>query len=488
MSRLTKRAAAWSAFVSLLLLAATAQAAQLPDFTGIVKQVSPAVVHVQATYNGNHQTQHIRAYQNGQRVPDQQMPDILRHFFGMPGMPGGQGAPFQQPAHMSVGSGFIISSDGYILTNRHVVAKADKVIVKLKNHRIFKAKVVGTDKPYDIALLKIDASNLPTVNVGNSESLRTGQWVLAIGSPFDFDDTVTQGIISNVGRSFGPADQMDVPFIQTDVPINPGNSGGPLLNLDGQVVGINSQIYSKTGGYMGVSFSIPINVAMNAVQQLKSKGFVSRGMIGVQLEPVNYDKARALGMDRAIGALVNKVLPGKPADKAGVQVGDVIIAFNGQEVDSVADLPPMVAMTKPGTKATFTVLRNGKHKTLHVTIGAMPHDTSGSNMFHGGSSASGAGKLGFHVKALTSDQRQELDLKPHDGVMISQITGRQAAAAQLQAGDVVLMVGQRKVGSVAAFNKAIRHVKAGGTVLLLVRGRSGQAAFVTIEVPDHSGH
>ena len=263
MTKTPRRVSAWMAAVTLALLAAmAAHAAQAPDFTAIVKRNAPAVVHVEAKYDARDSAvQTHRQFPQG--IPPGQMPDIMRRFFGMPMMP-----PPKDLAHTSLGSGFIISSDGYILTNNHVVADADQVTVRLQDHRVFKAKVVGTDKPYDIALLKVHAKGLPVVKLGNSSTLEPGQWVLAIGSPFGLDYTVTQGIVSAVGRSFGGADQEYVPFIQTDVPINRGNSGGPLFNLNGQVIGINSQIYSSTGGYMGVSFSIPINVAMDAVRQL----------------------------------------------------------------------------------------------------------------------------------------------------------------------------------------------------------------------------
>jgi serine protease Do len=302
MNRMTMRIAAGCAV--LLVATAASAAQQLPDFTGIVEKNAPAVVHVEANYDGNDAPRRIQI-QSPQELPPG-MPEIFRHFFGQPGMP-----PAERE-HTSVGSGFIISSDGYVLTNDHVVDDADKVTVRLQDHRTLTAKVVGTDKTYDIALLKLDTTGLPTVTLGDSKQLKPGQWVLAIGSPFGFDYTVTQGIVSAVGRSLGGGDQPYTSFIQTDVPINRGNSGGPLFNLDGQVVGINSQIYSNTGGYMGVAFSIPIDVAMDAVRQIKDHGYVSRGMIGVHIQGVDADKAKALGLKRAVGALIAGVDDGSP--------------------------------------------------------------------------------------------------------------------------------------------------------------------------------
>ncbi|GAB3041232.1 MULTISPECIES: DegQ family serine endoprotease [Oleiagrimonas] len=454
----------------LLMLAIGAQAAQLPDFTGIVSKNAPAVVHVEAKYDGGKSPSMQMQQQGG---PDQQqIPEILRRFFG------GPMGPQEDPAHTSLGSGFIISSDGYILTNDHVVDDADSVTVRLQDHRTFKAKVVGSDKLYDIALLKVKAHDLPTVSIGDSSKLKPGQWVLAIGSPFGFDYTVTQGIVSAVGRNLGRQDQPYTSFIQTDVPINRGNSGGPLFNLDGQVVGINSQIYSNTGGYMGVSFSIPIDLAMNAVQQLKTKGHVSRGMIGVGIQNVDQDKAKALGLADVRGALVRTVNPGSPGDRAGLKVGDVITDFDGRVVNTASDLPPMVAATAPGTECTLKVIRDGKTRTIKVKLGELKGNGDGPSA---GSMGSSSSKLGFSVQSMTDDQRQMLGLKRSEGgVVIDHVDGRNAAEAGLRPGDVVLMVGRKKVSTVSQFDKAIAEYKPGSTVMLLVRDRGGNTAFVTV--------
>ena len=461
--------------------------AALPDFTGIVQKNAAAVVHVEAKYTGDKQrsTQSMR----GQMMPGQGMPngpeaEILRHFFGMPMMP----SPEEQ-RHTSLGSGFIISRDGYILTNNHVVDHADKVTVRLQDRRTLTAKVVGTDPTYDIALLKVDAGgSLPTVSIGDSRALKPGQWVLAIGSPFGFDYTVTQGIVSAVGRNLGQRDQPYTSFIQTDVPINRGNSGGPLFNLQGQVVGINSQIYSNTGDYMGVSFSIPIDVAMNAVQQLKTKGYVSRGLLGVTVQPVSDDIVKAFKLENGVGAAVVDVDPDSGAGKAGIQSGDIILAYNNHVLQQASDLPPLVGMTKPGSKVPVEVLRNGNKQTFEVTIGEAKRDsnavdsrTAGSPSAHSGSAA-----LGLTVQSLDSDTRKQLGLKPGQGVVISDIDGPVAAQADLRAGDVILMVNQQKIGSVAEFEAATRDVKAGSTVLLLVR-RGDQSQFIGLTVPDSNG-
>ncbi|ODT97227.1 MAG: protease Do [Rhodanobacter sp. SCN 67-45] len=460
-----------------------AAAAALPDFTGIVQQNAPAVVHVEARYTGEpNRSMRVQGQMGpGQGMPNDPGAEILRRFFGMPMMP----SPEEQ-RHTSLGSGFIISSDGYILTNNHVVDHADKVTVRLQDRRTLTAKVVGTDPTYDIALLKVDAGGaLPTVTIGNSRSLKPGQWVLAIGSPFGFDYTVTQGIVSAVGRNLGQRDQPYTSFIQTDVPINRGNSGGPLFNLQGQVVGINSQIYSNTGDYLGVSFSIPIDVAMNAVQQLKTKGYVSRGLLGVTVQPVSDDIVKAFKLDNGVGAAVVDVDPDSGAGKAGLQAGDIILAYDNHDLQQAADLPPLVGMTKPGSKVPVEILRNGKKQTVQVTIGEAKRDGNAVDNRSAGSptARSGSAALGLSVQSLDNDTRKQLGLKDGQGVVIDAITGPVAAQSGLRAGDVILMVNQRKIGSVAEFEAATKEVKAGSTVLLLVR-RGDQSQFIGLTVPD----
>ena len=459
---------------ALALLVATplvsvAATAGLPDFTSIVEKYGPTVVNVRADITQPSPFSHGPGGQQQAQVPD-----IFR-FFGFPVPPQQQMQPEQE---ISMGSGFIISSDGYILTNDHVVDGAKKISVTLADHREFTAKLVGADATFDIAVLKIDAKNLPVVAIGNSNALKPGQWVLAIGSPFGFDHTVTAGIVSAVGRSLGPNDQQYTPFIQTDVPINRGNSGGPLFNMDGQVVGINSQIFSNTGGFMGVSFAIPIDVAMNAVQQIKTKGYVERGMIGVYLQPVSPNTAKGLGMSRVEGALVASVVPGSPAAKAGIKPGDVIVAYDGKTINSVDDLSPMVGLTPPGSIAKLTVIRFGKTLDFNVKVEQAP---LGKHALASMEQAISGNGLGLTVQDLSAGQREQLNLKAGEGVQISTVSGPSRDAG-LRPGDVILMVGQQRVGSVTQFESAVRAYKPGQVAILLVR-RGQVSQFVAVPVP-----
>lgn len=457
----------------LLAIAFSAGAAELPDFTGLVEKYGPAVVNVQATGNAEAQGQ------DQDTIDQQDVPEIFRRFFGpMPRPHGGGGE------RVSMGSGFVISADGYVLTNNHVVDGASQVTVRLSDRRELDAKVVGTDAQYDIALLKLNATDLPVVSLGDSKNVKAGQWVVAIGSPFGFDHSVTAGIVSAVGRNFGGADQQYVPFIQTDVPINRGNSGGPLFNLNGQVVGINSQIFSNTGGFMGVSFAIPIDIAMNAVEQLKTSGRVTRGMIGVRIQNVDREQAKALGLPRIGGALVNQITPGSSADKAGVQLGDVILSFAGHDIASSADLPPLVGSTKPGTKADLGLWRDGKTLTVAVTIGEQPADKDAqASAARGGGAAAAAGNpLGIVVDELSAEQRKALGITNGEGVIVTRIAGAAARRAALMPEDVILMVGRKPVKSVADFNGALKSAKPGDSVMLLVR-RGDQTSFLALTVP-----
>ena len=463
----------------LLLAAASAHAYDLPDFTPLVDKNGPAVVNVQARQNPNE----TAAADGDEGADDEQVPEIFRRFFG-PGGPGNPGGPRGgRPGGTSLGSGFIISTDGYILTNNHVVDGADSVTVRLSDRRELDAKVVGSDAQYDIALLKVSASDLPAVTIGDSKKLKAGQWVLAIGSPFGFDHSVTAGIVSAVSRSFGGRDQQYVPFIQTDVAINRGNSGGPLFNLNGEVVGINSQILSNTGGFMGVSFAIPIDTAMSAVKQIKDKGFVSRGMIGVQIQDVNRELAQSLGLPRTGGALVNAITAGSAAEKAGVKVGDVILGFGGVDVVHSSDLPPMVGATAPNSKVDLNLFRDGKTVNVPVTVGEASRDATAQAA--GGGDAPTTNPLGMVVEDLTAEQRQQLGIKD-DGVVVTRITGVPARRAALQPGDIVLMVGKQKVKTAAEFNTAVKGVQPGESVMLLVR-RQDASLFVAVSVPKKTG-
>jgi serine protease Do len=476
---------------ALVLPRATAQSVQpapqlvqgLPDFTGLVTRVGPAVVNVEAVSDGRPDVV-AGADPDAQGFPDDaEIPEIFRRFFG-PGMP--FPSP-QQPGERrgtSLGSGFIISADGYVLTNHHVVDGADTVTVKLSDSREYKAEVIGSDEKSDIALLKIDAKGLPALRLGDSKQLRPGQWVVAIGSPFGLDHSVTAGIVSAVGRSAG-ASQQYVPFIQTDVAINQGNSGGPLLNTRGEVVGINSQIFSNSGGYMGVSFAIPIDLAMNAVQQLKETGKVQYGMIGVVLQPIDADQARGLGLPDTRGALIPQVTPGSPGEKAGLRPGDVIRSVDGRQITRSSELPPIIGAMAPGTRVELGVFRDGKLRTVDVVLAPLDEsllgaaDTAGAVPAPAKPTPASANPLGLVAAPLDARQRDALDLGPGEGVAILRVEGEDARRAGLRPGDVVLQVGRTAVGSPAALDQALAGVKKGDTVMLLVN-RRGSAQFVAV--------
>jgi len=469
------------ALFALAVFIAPAAHADLPDFTQLVEKNGPSVVNVTASHGEGASARDDASDDEDGDGSDQQMPDILRRFFG-PGGPGAGGGARPRGFGESLGSGFIISSDGYVLTNNHVVAGAEKVVVRLSDRRELDAKIVGTDEKSDVALLKVNATDLPAVTIGDSSKLKPGQWVVAIGSPFAMDHSVTHGVVSYVGRN--NRTEAYVPFIQTDVPINRGNSGGPLFNLNGEVVGINSQIYSNTGGYMGVSFSVPINLAMNTVEQLKTTGRVARGMIGVNIQSISRDMAQSLKLPQVGGALVGQVTPGGGADKAGVQVQDVILAYNGKVIDDSSELPMLVGATKPGSTAELKVFRDGKTVTLPVTVGELAAEKAKSlpASLDGGAGKRARNVLGLAVEDITPDMRKELDLTDSNGVVIAQAGGA-ARRAGLQSGDVVLRVGRAPIKSVAEFHAAIKDVKPGDAVMLLVK-REGQTSFVTIAVPQ----
>ncbi|WP_339328409.1 DegQ family serine endoprotease [Luteimonas aquatica] len=460
----------------------------LPDFTQLVAQVGPGVVNIVAEVGGKPAPRRARG-QRPQMPNEEDIPEIFRRFFG-PGMPfpGMPQDPDNGPRGRSMGSGFIISADGYVLTNHHVVDGADTVTVKLTDRREFKAKVVGSDEQSDIALLKIEASGLPALRIGDSNKLKPGQWAVAIGSPFGLDHSVTAGIISAVGRSNPYAQQQYVPFIQTDVAINQGNSGGPLLNTSGEVIGINSQIFSNSGGYMGVSFAIPSNLAMSTVKQLKATGKVSRGMIGVALQPLTAESAKGFGLPDTRGALISNVTPGGPGDKAGLQPGDVIRAVDDTPINQYSDLPPIIGAMTPGTSVKLDILREGRPRQVSLTLtqldesvlpgsrGRQGPDQGGAP---GGPSAKSSNALGLIGQDLGADQRRQAGLQAGEGVGIARIEGIAAREAGLQPGDIVLRVGSTPVGSAAALDRALSGVKAGQTVMLLVR-RDGSSVFVAV--------
>ena len=448
----------------------------LPDFTQLVEQVGPGVVNVEATVGSR------RSAQASEEEAD--IPEIFRRMlppgFQMPG-PGQQGP---QRRGTSMGSGFIISADGYVLTNHHVVDGADEVKVTLPDRRELTAKVVGSDQQYDVALLKVEAKGLPTVRIGNSAALKPGQWVVAIGSPLGLDHSVTAGIVSAVGRSASP-EQRYVPFIQTDVAINQGNSGGPLLNTRGEVVGINSQIFSVSGGYMGISFAIPIDLAMGAVEQLKSTGRVSRGQLGVQVGAVTSDAVKGFGLPDNRGALVNDVVSGSPAEKAGIGPGDVIRSVNGRPINDSSELPPVIGAMAPGTKVTLGLLRDGKSRDVAVTLSELDEGETAARALPAApdSPAAPAGRnvLGIQTQPLDADSRKRLGLESGDGVLVSRVESAAAREAGLSPGMVILQVGRNKVNSPAALDRELAAAKPGDTVMLLVRSR-GVTRFVAVTV------
>jgi len=453
----------------MLLLAANsgfARVSGLPDFTGLVEQTGPAVVNIQVTQFG----ERAGAGGSGMENPHngEEIPEFFRRFFDTPGNPGGS-----RPDRRGAGSGFIFESDGYIITNHHVVDGADQIIVRLADRREFEAELIGSDPLSDVALLKIDARGLPTVNLGNSKSLRPGEWVVAIGSPFNFDQSVTAGIVSAKGRSTNQ--QQYVPFIQTDVAINRGNSGGPLLNMDGEVVGINSWILSSGGGYMGLSFSIPIETAAGAVKQLRESGKVSRGLLGVQVGAVSREMAEALNLERPVGALVNDVSDGSAADRAGIQPGDVILAFNDEKIESSGDLPPLVGANPPGTEAEVLISRNGKNQTLVVTLDALESDEDG-NLLASDPESSQSNSLGIVVEPVNEDRRRALG-NPEGGVLVSRIESDEAFRAGIRNGDVILMINNQSVEDVKSFDQVVAELAEGKAVALRIM-RDGITRFI----------
>jgi len=460
----------YSALCLCLSLISASSQASLPDFTELVQDTSPSVVNIATIKHGNQYGALAERY----NIP-QQVPDMFKHFFGQPGQGRGQ-QPQQEKS--SLGSGFIISSDGYILTNNHVVQGADEIIVRLSDRRELDAQLVGADERADLALLKVKASGLPSVELGDSDKLKVGEWVLAIGSPFGFDYSVTAGIVSAKGRSL--PNESYVPFIQTDVAINPGNSGGPLFNLEGEVVGINSQIYTRSGGFMGVSFAIPINVAVDVAEQLKEKGKVSRGWLGVVIQEVNKDLAESFGLKQAKGALVAQLVPGSPAESGGLQSGDIITAFNGQEINLASDLPHRVGRIKPGAKAKLNIVRNGKSKVITLEIGALP-DGGGQKLGLVPQKPVGQeNRLGIVVAELSAQQERNYGT----GVLVSKvINGRAGSMAGLVQGDIIAMIYGEGIASIADFDRIVAALPNKRSVPMQIV-RRGSAMFIPLRMSE----
>ena len=438
----------------------SASRTSLPDFTSLVTDASPAVVNITA----------IRKAPDSLENNQEEVPEMLRRFF----------RDYQQRGtpRPATGSGFLISSDGYVLTNHHVVQGASEIIVALSDRREREAELIGADPVSDLALLKIDAVDLPVVSIGSSESLKVGEWVMAIGSPFGFELSVTAGIVSAKGRSLPDDLGNYVPFIQTDVAINPGNSGGPLFNLDGKVVGINSQIFTRSGGFMGLSFAIPIDVAMEVVAQLKDKGSVSRGWLGVQIQRVDRDLAESFGLDRAAGALVTRVFADSPAAAAGVREGDIIVEFGGRGIDLSSDLPHVVGRFKAGSETHLMVDRAGESVKLAVKVGELDADDTSLASTDARAGAT-RNRLGLEVRAMSAEEKVALDAA--QGVLVIKVGEGPGALANLNVGDVITTINSQWVDSVTEFNTVMATLPVG--VALPVRIiRSKQPQFIAIKI------
>ncbi len=466
----------WFVAMSLAFIATfntVGYAKELPDFTELAEKQGATVVNISVTQNMRSNT--VSPFGPG---GDEQLQEFFRRFGipNMPGMPGQNGEAQPDYKSQSLGSGFIISNDGYILTNAHVVSGADEVIVKLSDNREFKAKIIGTDKRTDVALVKIEASGLQKVTIGDPSKLKVGEWVAAIGSPFGLENTMTAGIVSAKGRAL-PQENF-VPFIQTDVAINPGNSGGPLFNLNGEVVGINSQIYSRSGGSMGLSFAIPIDVAIDVSNQLKTSGKITRGWLGIAIQEITKELAESFGMKNTNGALVAGVEKNGPADKGGLEAGDVILKFDGKPITTSADLPRAVGATKPGKIVPVEVLRKGSAKTLNIGVGEMPSDPNEAAQSSKAAPQAEANKIGLTLKELTAAQKKKLNGK--NGLLVIESTGA-AAQAGIRRGDVILGLNNSETQSVEQFNKQINAVATGKTVAVLVQ-RGENTLYVPIKV------
>jgi len=454
--------------VSIFFLASPSQASSLPNFVELVEEQGKAVVNIST----KQKTKKMQIGHGELQMPeipeDSPFYEFFEKFFGQ--MPESNG---QQPSVRSLGSGFIISADGYVLTSAHVVDNADEIIVRMTDRREMVAKVVGTDKRSDVALLKVDAKGLPYLKFGKPDELKVGEWVLAIGSPFGFENTATAGIVSAKGRSL--PNENYIPFIQSDVAINPGNSGGPLFNMEGEVVGINAQIYSRSGGYMGLAFSVPIDLAMQVADQLRTGGKVKRGWLGVTIQDVNRELAEALDMDKPFGALVSSVIPDSPASKSDLQVQDVIIEYNGKPVRHSSDLPFFVGRTRVGTAANIKVMRGGKSRMLKVTIGQLPEsDVASLDEKQDTAEKNKAGLLGMNVRDLTDEEKKQLELDY--GVLVIAVEADSSAAkAGLKKGDIILLMNKHKLHDAKEYKKAASTLKKGKSAAVLVkRGKGSQ--------------
>ncbi len=456
----------WLIAALAMFWVASAQATNYPDFVTLVDQYSPAVVSINTKSEPKEKE---RSWRNHPPIPENSpFHEYFKKFFEqMPDLP-------SQP-QSSVGSGFIISPDGYVVTNAHVVEDMDSIIVGLNDRTELPAQVIGKDSRSDIALLKVKANNpLPTVKIGDIGKAKVGQWVLAIGSPFGFERSATQGIISALGRSL-PSDNY-VPFIQTDAAVNPGNSGGPLFNLDGEVIGVNSQIYSRSGGYQGLSFAVPIDVAMEVVDQLKAGGKVSRGWLGVMIQEVTPELAQSFNLDKPRGALVGQVLPDSPAQAAGIQVGDIIVAFNSQPVNQSRELPPLVGRIRPGASIPLILIREGKEQTVTIKLEELPEDAKQEKAI---AVPPSKGRLGLTVTELPADQRQE-GVK---GVWVKDVSEGPAASAGIRPGDIITRINNVEITDPAQFTEQVKQLPTGRPIPVLIKRDNG-ALFLALTIPE----
>ncbi len=469
-----KAVIAWSVLpVVLAMMSLAAQAASLPDFTELVKANSDAVVNIATTQRVRRQ-----GLPPGLEIPDipedSPLGEFLRRFFG-------EGGPSEEFESQSLGSGFIVDTDGYVVTNFHVIKNATQIIVRLQDRRELEAKIVGTDERSDIALLKIEAHDLPVVKFGKSAELEPGEWVMAIGSPFGFDHSVSVGVVSAVGRNL-PSENY-VPFIQTDVAINPGNSGGPLFNLEGEVVGINSQIYSRTGGFMGLSFAIPSDIAVDVIRQLKETGKVRRGMLGILIQDVDRELAESFGMDQPHGAVVLRVLPDSPAAQAGFEVGDVVVEFNRQRVRRSSDLPLLVGRTPVGKKVRVKVIRKGRKRTLTVRIGELTEEAAATPAQpHGGKPGSERNnRLEIEVTSLSAQERKRLGVE--GGVRVVRVHPGPASRAGIRPGDVILQLNGRDIDDMDTLAKVVKKLPKDKPVPVLIQ-RGNSPVFLALRLKD----
>jgi serine protease Do len=469
MKHLNKLSSLLFLMTAMCVMSLSSHAADLPDFTELVEEHAESVVNISTVSHAERPSQF--QFQGDM----EQIPEFFRHFFGAPPK---SGKPNGKKQAQSMGSGFIASEDGIILTNNHVIEGADEIYVRFSDRRELKAELIGADKRSDLAVLKVDADDLPAVKLGKSKPLKVGEWVFAIGSPFGFDYTVTAGIVSAKGRSL--PNENYVPFIQTDVAINPGNSGGPLFNMNGEVIGINSQIYTRSGGFMGVSFAIPIDVAMEVVDQLKGQGYVARGWLGVLIQEVNKDLADSFGLDRPYGALVAQVVEDSPADEAGLKAGDIIIEYEGEEIDYSSELPHLVGRTKVGDKAKLTVMRDGDEEQIKVKIGELPVENSVSTSAQKPAMQK-SNRIGIKVRALDDDTLKDLNID--GGVHVVQVEQGAARDAGIRQGDIITRLNNQKFSSVKEFQEIVKDLPSDRAVPALII-RKGNPSFIVIRVKD----